>query len=263
MAYSNDVGRLPRVVSAVLLMTIGSFGQEVRDTRSRQQSYARTLADLQRQGAGRRMLDVARRMAADDPYGNGNYWISALTISLNNPSPAALAIGKRAAEQLLKNLPVTFALDRCPDAVPRAAWIAERERQGILGTRTLAWIDLQQHRYAEAATRFRVVLEAHPNDAEASFWLATAWIGQGQPGLRSAAVYQLARSLAVKGEGELTIQARPLARRYYAEVYTALYGSQDGIERVLDEARLGPFPEQQGTAARKKARRSIDSTPKP
>lgn len=208
----------------------------------RQERFNEIIVTQQALGMGQEMLQTARQMAADDPNGVGNYWVTVLTVTLQQSSPAGLDRGRLAASALLRNLKTTFALSKKPNSVSEADWFRERDRQKVLAERTLGWVALQQKSWEESVWRLRSVLRSSPNDAEVSFWLGVALLGTGQPNSQPDALYQFARSLVVTGRGALTPAARALVEPYFQTSYAVLYGNNSGAARLLAQAKASPFP---------------------
>jgi tetratricopeptide (TPR) repeat protein len=210
----------------------------------RQERWNQMITANRTLGHPRKMRDLARQMAADNPAGFGNYWLTALTMNLQDSSPKALEEGRRAAEALLRYAPENFTPANCPPSISPGAWVQERERQILLAHRTLGWTALQQHDYTEAVTELtKVVSETRDDDAEALFWLGSALAGQQKPELQERALFCFARSLAVPGKNALLPEARRLVKPYFEQAYIAVNGSNRGIADFLQHAAVGLKPE--------------------
>jgi tetratricopeptide (TPR) repeat protein len=203
----------------------------------RQERWNQMITTNRSLGHPRKMRDLARQMAADNPAGFGNYWLTVITINLQDRSPKALEEGWRAAKAVLRNAPENFSTETCPSAVSPSAWLKERDRQMLLAHRTLGWVALQRKEYAEAITELtKVVSESPEDDAEGLFWLGSALVGQQKPELQEKALYCFARSLAVSGKEALLPEARRLVRPYFEEAYVVFNGSNKGMGDFLRQA---------------------------
>ncbi len=222
-----------------------------RSAFSQEQFYFIITAE-QALGRGREMLRTAREMRDDDPRGLGNYWIALITVNLRNTRPQALAEGERAARELLRNLPITYAPGYRPSAVTMAVWNTEKERSAIVAHRTLGWISLCRQQWRAAGREFTIVLRGDPDDAEASYWLATSIVGQRDPATQDLALYYYARALAVSGPGELTPQARERVKTFLDHAYEVRHGTSEGLNDLIHQAKDGPFPSSGGEPGTKK-----------
>ena len=221
---------------------LNRWAAEYPDSMFRQERFNEMIETQQSLSMGQEMLQTARRMAADDPKGVGNYWVTVLTVSLQQSSTAGLDQGRLAASALLQNLPITFGLSKKPVSVREADWFRERDRQKVIAERTLGWVALQQKSWEESIWRLKSVLRSAPNDAEASYWLGVALLGSGRLEYQSAALYHFARSLSVSGSGALTPAAQPLVASYLKNAYIELYGNENGLPQLLSRSKTSPFP---------------------
>lgn len=217
----------------------------------RQERFNLTVTAYQVLGDSAEMLATAQQMAADDPKGLGNYWLTLLTVQLQDTSPVALQRGRVAAEALQQHLADTFELAKKPGAVAAGDWYHERERQRLLAVRTLGWIAMQRHEWDNAERRFTEVLRANPRDAEASYWLGASILSSRQAGREATALYHVARSLSVTGKGALTLPAKAMAAAYLRSAFTNLHGSQNGVDRLIAQTRAGAFPPNESRMARR------------
>jgi tetratricopeptide (TPR) repeat protein len=226
------------------LALLDRWARSYPDSAFRQERWNQMIIANRTLGHPRKMRDLARHMAADNPAGFGNYWLATLTINLQDSSTQALEEGQRAADAILKNAAENFSAANCPSSVSPAAWEKERNRQVLIAHRTLGWVALQRKQYPEAVVELKqVVSESPDDDAEALFWLGSALLAQQKPELQSRALFCFALSLSVTGKGALLPEARRLVAPYFESTYTALNGSNQGMGDFVRRASTVFKPE--------------------
>jgi tetratricopeptide (TPR) repeat protein len=218
------------------LILLERWTEEYPKSEFRQERWNQMITTERELGHPRRMREIARAMAADNPSGFGNYWLTVLTINLQDTSPRALEEGQRAANALLQNAARNFSRANCPSSVAIANWYRERDRQLGQAHRTLGWVALQRKQYPEAAVELTKVLSDNPTDAEASFWLGSALLGEQRPESQKKALYYFARSLAATGKDALLPEARRLVQPYFEHAYVALNGNGQGMPEFIQQA---------------------------
>jgi hypothetical protein len=104
---------------------------------------------------------------------------------------------------------------------------------------------MQRKNFDAAEKEFRQVLQASPNNAEASYWLGTVMLAQKNPDKQSEALYHFARAAAFQGQGQLPEPQRQKVNEYIKKVYTAYHGNDpQGFQLLLDTAKAQAFPPQ-------------------
>jgi hypothetical protein len=197
------------------LVLLNHWAERYSNSAFKQERDNRLIETYQALKFGLLMFDTARHMTADDPRGLGNYWVTLLTISLQDSSQSALREGRVAAEMILRNSHTTYSKANCPNSVARSDWLAERDRQVTLAHRTLGWVALQERRFQDAEREFTTVLQSNPEDAEVDFWMGAALLGDHNDRHRAIAIDFIGRSLDVVGKTALLPEARILVKMFY------------------------------------------------
>jgi len=189
----------------------------------RQQRFELLIRTQQSLGMGTQMWTTALAMMADDPQGQGSYWVATLAVSLRDTSPVALRQAEIAARNLLTR------------------------RSGGMETtahRALGWVAMGRDHWKDAETEFRIVLIRDANDAEASFWLATSILASGDSSRKPAVLYHLARALVITGRAELSAAERGHVQKQFEDLYIRSHGSMKGMDALYANARAGALPAQ-------------------
>jgi tetratricopeptide (TPR) repeat protein len=189
-----------------------------------------------------KMLETTQEILKLDPKNlNGLYWTNLLIVSMNDTSPAKLDLGERAGNALLSNLDELFAPDKKPAGATDAAWRQARNDSLALAHRTLGWVAMQRKNTAEAITQFTADLQANPNDAQASYWLASML--RLDPTRMSEALFEFARAAAHDGPGAMDAAGRQQVKDYVSKIYTAYHGEDpDGLNQLLTAAKASALP---------------------
>ncbi|HOK45435.1 MAG TPA: tetratricopeptide repeat protein [Bryobacteraceae bacterium] len=188
-------------------------------------------------------LETAQEILTEDPKNTTAVYYINLLIVGEQPTPANLDLGEKAAKTLLGNLDEVFALEKKPASTPESAWKQARLDLEALGHRTLGWVHMQRKNYEEAEKELTQNLKIHPNDAEASYWLGTVILAQKKPERQSDALFQFARAAAYDGPGAIEPKARKQIQEYITRNYTMYHGEDpEGLRNLLNLAKNNAFP---------------------
>lgn len=169
------------------------------------------------------------------------YLIASLAPALAGADSGAVEKGRRAAGRLLQT-GIERQFDARPDAVDAARWAEMRRLVENRARLTLGWAALQSKDLGEAERELTTLLEDDPSSAQASYWLATALLGQKSPEKNDAALFALARAAAYAGAGALPEADRRSVGEYLRKVYTSYTGTEDGLDGLLALARDQALP---------------------
>ncbi|MBI5282868.1 MAG: hypothetical protein HY858_14380 [Candidatus Solibacter usitatus] len=205
--------------------------------------YAQIIAAYQALGNAKGMLDTAKEQVAADPKSfAGLYYINLLTLSMNDASEPALALGERAAAGLLSILDDTYSPARKPPQSSDDDWKKQRVSMEATAYRTMGWIDLQRKKNDEAVTHLTEVLKRNPADSQSSVWLAQACIRTRKIELQSPALFHFARAAVYDGPGAFPQQYRDQLRKNFEKNYVAVHGDNNGMEEVINLAKASALP---------------------
>ncbi len=203
---------------------------------ARLQSY---LMTYQQAGNGAKMMETAKAMVALDAKNPaGYYWASLLTVSLNDKSADALANGEKAGSGLIEAIRAAAK----PANVADADWEKQKRVFEAIGHKTLGWVAWQKKELDKAEEEFNNSLKDNPNQADVSSWLATSIIQQRKPEKQGLALFHIARSGALEGEGAFPEPQRKQALAYFEKNYKLLKGSDAGMAEVITVAKANALP---------------------
>ncbi len=195
------------------------------------------LATYQQLGQAGKMVDVAKKMLADNPKDfRALYLITALTPSLNNTAPEALEAGEKAATSLLSN-------PEKPADLPDDAWAKAKVDAESKAHKTLGWVAMQHKQNDVAEKEFTASLKGDANNGEVSYWLGLVILAQKKPERQSEVLYHFARAAAYEGPGALAPEARKTIDAYFAKAYTTYHGKDEaGLAELKKLAATQAFP---------------------
>ncbi len=162
------------------------------------------------------------------------------------PKPGAddLASGEKAANGLIANLDTFFAGDKKPATTSDADWAKAKKDTELLAHTSLGWVFLQKKDNEGAEKEFAKVLELNPNNAQVSYWLATAIVQQKKPERFSAALWHFARAASLDpSQGGLNPEGRKTIDTYFVNAYNKYHGQDpQGLQQLRDQAKAQPMP---------------------
>ena len=202
--------------------------------------YVQTYQQL---GDGKAMMQAAKDWLVDNPKAVAAlYWMNLLTISLNDNSPAALASGQKAANDLLGILDETFDPSKKPAQVSEADWRKQRDSTAMIAHRTLGWVAMQKDQNEAAEKELDEVLKLNPNDAMASYWAGTVIAKQRKLEKQSAALYHFAHAASHDGDGALPAEQRKQIQAYLEKTYVNFHGDKTGLDEMIAKTKESPLP---------------------
>src|SRR4051812_32695973 len=174
--------------------------------------------------------------------------------ALPTPTPEQLALGEKAARQLLDFAPKYFVAANKPAATSDAEWTAARtdieKRANIaLAAITLAPANqaLAKGDCATADSLYTKALEQNPNNSAIAYNLGRALSCEAKANPDKAAdfatraIYEFVRAAAIDPTlGGTTDGAKITA--YANTVYTQYHGSDEGLKQLMDQAKASPLP---------------------
>jgi hypothetical protein len=170
------------------------------------------------------------------------YWLTLLTVSLNNTAPERLDIGEKAARGLLAYIETELTAAKRPATTPEADWNKQRSTFTGQAIRTLGWVEMSRKNHAKAEEEFARYLKIEPNDGSVSYWLGSVMAAQRVVEKQVPALYHFARAGWYTGANELPPEAKKAAQNFFERNYANYHGSKEGLKEVIDTALKNPFP---------------------
>jgi hypothetical protein len=186
------------------------------------------------------------------------YQVAWNVAALPNPTPEQLALGDRAAHQLLDFAPKYFVATNKPAATSQADWDKarddiEKRAQTALVSITLAPANqaLAAKNYTAAEAAFTKALNEYPQSAAAAYGLGRALVGQAAAAtdsdkaadLNSRAIYEFVRASVIDPTLGGRVNGKEITD-YAANIYTKFHGSGDGLDQLQQQAKASPLPPQ-------------------
>ncbi len=202
------------------------------------------IQTYQAAGDGQGMFRSAKELLDLNPKSvPALYYLTLLTVSLNDTSPERLDIGEKAANGFLGTLDETFAADKKPQNLTADQWQAERKKMEAESYKALAFVAEGRKDLPKAEEIYRKILELQPNAALYSYKLAANMVAQKDPERQRKAFYHFARAGHLGGDMPLPAETKRQVQAYFEKVYTNFTGRKDGMNEVIEVAtRGGPFP---------------------
>jgi len=199
------------------------------------------LGTYQAMGNAKGMLESAKELTEAAPAAiEGPYWITLLTVSMNDSSAPALEQGEKAANTLISGLDKYFDPAKKPAGATDEALKAQRIDTEVKARTTLAWIATQRKTPEAAEKEYAKILEVDPGNAQSSYLLATAILAQKKPERQITALFHFARASVVDGKGALAEAQRKSVSDYLTKIYTQYHGGKDGLDELLAKAKASP-----------------------
>ncbi|MGA2590140.1 MAG: hypothetical protein ABSH32_09510 [Bryobacteraceae bacterium] len=222
------------------LQLLNTWKEKYPDSDFKQDRLVYFLNTYQQLGQAAKMIDTAKEILAIDPKDiTALYWITFLSPSMGNSSPAALDDATKAANGLL-------AAEK-PATTKDEDWKTAKTNFDALGYKTLGWVAMvQKNKNDDAIKNFKQSLTLSPNAGEVSYWLGQVVlaksIAEKKPELQSEALFHFARAAAYDGPGSLTPDGRKTVDDYLTKVYKTLHGDTSGLTELKALAKANPQP---------------------
>ncbi len=202
--------------------------------------YLTTYAQLNQPA---KAIDTAKQILAIDPKDfTSLFYITNLTPSMNDTSPAALDSGEKAAQGVLANLDTIFVAAKKPAATSGADWTKARTDAEIAAHKTLAWVANTRKQPDVAQQEYRKVLALNPGAADVDYLLAQSIQGEKKIERQPEVLFLYARAAAYDGPGALTPEGRKQIDDYLSRAYKGYHGSTDGLAELKNLAKTNAVP---------------------
>lgn len=190
-------------------------------------------------GQAKEAVDVAKQVLADDPKDFSALYITTTftqALAGQNPTPAVLDQGEKAASALLAGI------DTTPPNFTDDQWKSQRPGIENLAHTNLGWIALQRKNWQVAEAEFQKSLQIEPNNGTIDFQLATAIYSEKDPAKTPTALFYFARAATYEGQGALTPAGRQQVMGYVQRAYKSYHGSDQGFNDLIAAAKGHPKP---------------------
>jgi hypothetical protein len=180
------------------------------------------------------------------------YLLTATVPALPNPTPDQMALGEKAAKDLLDYLPTFFAADKKPANTPEQAWTQARTQLETQAKKSLIALSLIPGNQAmdkkppdcvAAEDAYKKGLLVYPDSSMHAYKLALALRCQQKesPDKIPLAVYEFERAAVIDptlGGGADPKQIQTFADNAYATVH----GATDGLDQLKQQVKNSPLP---------------------
>lgn len=204
---------------------------------------------------GSQLMAKDLKATFNDPQGptvvlNVLYLVTATVPTLPNPTPEQMALGEKAAKELLDYLPTFFAADKKPANTPDQAWAQARGQLETAAKKSLIALSLVPGNQAmdkkdcvAAEDSYKKGLLVYPDSSMHAYKLALALRCQQKesPDKIPQAVYEFERAAVIDptlGGGADPKQIQTFADNAYATVH----GGTDGLDQLKQQAKNSPLP---------------------
>jgi hypothetical protein len=159
-------------------------------------------------------------------------------------SETELDAAQKGAARILDHLDEIYAPSQKPAEIKDAEWARQKPEMKVYAQRTLAWIEMQRKNNAGLEREANKALALDPNQAQVSYWLASAIAARikDQPERYPVALYHYARATGYDGPGALIPADRQKIRDFLTNAYTKYHGSADGMDALIASARTSAVP---------------------
>jgi len=178
------------------------------------------------------------------------YLMTATIPTIPNPTPDQLALGDKAAHDLLDYLPTFFAPDKKPAGTTDAAWTQARGQLETAAKKALIAISLTPGNQAmakkdcpAAESAFKKGLLVYPDSSLHAYQLALALRCQQKesPEKIPQAVYEFERAAVIDPTLGGSADAKKI-QDFADSAYSTVHGSNEGLDQLKQQAKSSPLP---------------------
>ena len=175
--------------------------------------------------------------------------------ALPNPTPEQLALGDKAAHELLDFAPKYFVAENKPQGTSDADWTkAKDDIEGRAKTALVAITiapanaALARNDFAAAEAGYTQALGEYPDRSRISYYLGRAFSGEAKASpdkaadLLPRAVYEFVRAAVVDPTLGGTAPDPKQITDYAASVYKSYHGGDDGLDQLKQQVKASPLP---------------------
>jgi len=218
------------------LSLLNTWKEKYPNTDFKQERLTILMLTYQALGQPAKVLETAKELLTLEPKDvQALFFTTALTTTLQNPSPADLDAGEKAANGLLNA--------QKPASTKEEDWQKAKKDFDALAHKTLGWIAMMRKEPEKAEQEFVESLKINPNAGEVSYWLGGEILKQKKPERQSEALFHFARAAAYDGPGALTPAGRQQVQSYLEKAYNSYHGQDPtGLNELKTQAKSSAFP---------------------
>ena len=166
------------------------------------------------------------------------------TDPLSAQNKADLDTTEKVARALLANPDAIYGADKKPQGVADDAWAKTKPTMVNFAQFTLGYVGVTEKDPAKAETELTKTLQLDPGNAQASYMLASALLGQQKehPEKMPLALFEYARASSYEGPGALDAATRQKIGGFLAGAYATYHGSPQGLDQVKMLAKASATP---------------------
>lgn len=180
------------------------------------------------------------------------YAVAFNAASLPDATPDQLALGEKAARALVEFAPKYFTPENKPADQTEAVWAAARAdvmskaRTAMVAIALKPGLEAQQKKDCPGQeTAFSKALADYPDSGAAAYQLGVALLTceAGNPDKVSQGLWEIARASSLDpAKSGLESKDLPGIESYLKKVYTRIHGSEEGLEKLKQQAVGSPAP---------------------
>ncbi len=183
------------------------------------------------------------------------YQVAWNVATLPNATPEQLAMGEKAARDLLELAPQYFVPANKPASTSEADWTKAKEDLEKRGKTALVAITLApanqalaRNDFATAEQLYTKALAEYPDNAAISYNLGRALSGLAKadpskaPELAPKAIYEFVRASVIDPTLGGTVPNPKQITDYATSVYTAYHGSAEGLDQLKEQTKASSMP---------------------
>ena len=180
------------------------------------------------------------------------YLVTASAPAIPNPTPDQMALGEKAAHELLDYLPTFFAADKKPANTTDQAWTQARTQLETAAKKSLIAISLipgnqdmakKPPDCVGAEDAYKKGLLVYPDSAMHAYQLAQAFRCQQKdnPDKIPQAIYEFERAAVIDPTLGGGADAKKI-QDFADNAYITVHGSADGLDQLKQQAKSSPLP---------------------
>ncbi len=171
------------------------------------------------------------------------YFINAMTVTMDKKDAEGMALGVKAANGLIGELPNVYDPGKKPAGTTDAQWNQQKVDLEVQAITTLGWVEQQKKNYAEAEKIFVKGLELSPGTANLSYLLGTVIVQQKNAKRQAEAMWHFARAGNLEGPGAMDAARKAQVAAYFQRVFTAFAGDdKKEVAEIIEKAKASVLP---------------------
>jgi len=183
--------------------------------------------------AAQNLVAMGRDTVGTQIYFQGVYFLTTLTTSTAREAAEYLDNGEKYARDVLETMK---QLER-PEGVAEAAWNNQLHGIEVAAQTTIGWVAMKNGNNVAAEREFRELLKLDPQNAQASYWLASMLLAQKDADKQQEAFFHFARAGNYAGPGAMPPSNRQTVADYAKKIYVGFHGDESGLDDLIAMAQ--------------------------